>query len=110
MRFTASKGKLAEIEIAALPTALKERKNMMLIDKLVRADIYDEDYDFGDILFRGDISIVEALRGLSIGDYISWDADEFKHRSFHAQAKLLGIKIATKKHKKYSCYVVLRVK
>ena len=60
------------------------------------------------ISFKADWSITNALKSLEKDDWLAWDADEFKHRSFHAIARSLGIRIATKAHKQISCYVILR--
>lgn len=62
--------------------------------------------------FRADFpgGISGALRIMAVGHYYYWDADEFNHHSFHAIAQMrIGIKIATKKCKFASCYLVVRI-
>lgn len=51
-----------------------------------------------------------ALRLMNVGDYYYWDAEEFSRHSFHAIASKLGIRIATKKHRTISCFVIMRIK
>ena len=57
--------------------------------------------------FHGGIS--NAMRLMQIGEFYWWDKDDFNRQAFHALAKHLGIKIATKTHKKISCVVVYRI-
>lgn len=63
------------------------------------------------IEFRADFpgGISGALKIMEIGHLYYWDADEFNYRSFHSIARMLKIKIATKKCTKAYCYLVVRI-
>lgn len=65
-----------------------------------------------DVEFRQNFpgGITGALKLMNVGYYYFWDGEEFCRHTFHAIAHKIGIRIATKRHNKYSCFVVLRIK
>ena len=78
---------------------------MTKIDSLAKSPEAGIDPEFKEN-WPGGIST--ALRSLAVGESVYWDADEFKHRSFHSIANRIGIKIETKRCRNVSAAVVLR--
>lgn len=62
-----------------------------------------------EILFPDDYGISEVIRTLAVSDWIIWDADNFSRHVWHAIAWREKMWIATKKHKHWSAYVIMRI-
>ena len=83
--------------------SMNEEKNLKLLAKAKACDI--------DVCFASDFygKRLGALRLMAVGDWLYWDREEFNHRSFHAEARLVGIRIATKRCKEAAAYVIMRI-